>query len=343
MGRLACLTLALLLVSSCDVSTTGVGGEGKPCFSDGTCESGLSCNSDNICEGCHASCTGRQCGDDGCGGSCGACPSATEFCNQSGQCIDDCNAKECGASPNEGFDCGACSARKLCIRGRCEELMASMTGGSFDMGSESGGPDERPVHYVTLPPFEIMKTEVTMEQYRQCVIDGACSDPDSGRLCNWNVSGHGAYPINCVDWYQAAFFCGWAGGRLPSEAEWEYAARSGGRDMTYPWGDDSPTCSLANYSGCEDETWTVCTAAAGNTSQGLCDMAGNALEWVQDWYHDDYSGAPSDGSAWESPPGDHRVLRGGSWFSNADNLRSSIRFWGDPSRRDSYLGFRCAR
>ncbi len=260
MGRLACLTMALLLVSSCDVSNTGVGGEGEPCFSDGTCESGLSCNSDNICEGCHASCTGRQCGDDGCGGSCGACPSATEFCNQSGQCIDDCNAKECGYSPNEWFNCGTCPARELCIRGTCEDLLVSMTGG-----------------------------------------------------------------------------------RLPSEAEWEYAARSGGRDMTYPWGDDSPTCSLANYSGCEDKTWTVCTAAAGNTSQGLCDMAGNALEWVQDWYHDDYSGAPSDGSAWESPPGDHRVLRGGSWFSNADNLRSSIRFWGDPSRRDSYLGFRCAR
>jgi formylglycine-generating enzyme required for sulfatase activity len=165
--------------------------------------------------------------------------------------------------------------------------------------------------------------------------------------------------VNCVDWDQAVDFCQWVGGRLPSEAEWEYAARSGGQDITYPWGNDSPTCSLANchifYIGCEGSTASSCSRTAGNTTQGLCDMAGNVSEWVQDWFHYSYdcdanpaycpSGgrAPTDGSAWESPIGTERAIRGGCWSNNATWLSTFNRFSYPPSIWTAEVGLRCAR
>jgi formylglycine-generating enzyme required for sulfatase activity len=87
----------------------------------------------------------------------------------------------------------------------------------------------------------------------------------------------------------------------------------------------------------------VCSKPAGNTDQGLCDMSGNVWEWVQDWYHDDYSGAPTDGSAWVSPSGTSRVIRGGSLFSYSDMLRSAYRLMDDPNGYSEALGFRCVR
>ena len=123
--------------------------------------------------------------------------------------------------------------------------------------------------------------------------------------------------MNCLDWQQAVDFCAWAGGRLPSEAEWEYAARSGGPSSSYkyPWGNDAATCTYAvmddgGYGCGTGRTWSVCSKPAGNTSQGLCDMSGNVWEWVEDWYHGDYTGAPTDGSAWVSPT---RLVPGVSW------------------------------
>ena len=216
------------------------------------------------------------------------------------------------------------------------------------MGSDAGDADERPVHQVTVSSFEMMHTEVTLEFYGQCVNDGACTAPDTGTFCNWEVAGRDYHPVNCVDWNQAKSFCDWAGGRLPSEAEWEYAARGRGQDIEYPWGDQTATCQYAvmddGPSGCgHDSTWSVCSKTAGNTAQGLCDMAGNVLEWVQDWYHGSYSGAPADGSAWEDPVGDKRVKRGGSWYGFADSLRTSHRNLGYPDSRNFYNGFRCAR
>jgi iron(II)-dependent oxidoreductase len=239
----------------------------------------------------------------------------------------------------------ACNPSGICV-GSCHSCVTgwtSISGSAFDMGSDTGGADEQPVHSVTVPSFEMMTTEVTVELYRQCVKDYACTDPGTESLCNWGVSGRDDHPVNCVDWQQSVDFCQWAGARLPSEAEWEYAARSEGQNILYPWGDDLPTCSLANYTGCEDETWAVCNATAGNTTQGLCDMAGNVWEWVQDWYHDSYTGAPLNGSAWESPSGDYRVIRGGAWDVLAGGLRVSYRSKAYPDAEFSYYGFRCAR
>ena len=225
-------------------------------------------------------------------------------------------------------------------------------GGRFDMGSENGDDDERPVHAVDVSTFELARTEVTVAQYRACVDAGRCEAPDTGHdYCNWGVAGRDDHPVNCVDWNQARAFAAFVGGRLPSEAEWEYAARSGGRDQTYPWGDERATCERAvmetddGLNGCgKDRTWPVCSKLAGNSAQGLCDLAGNVGEWVEDCWHDSYDGAPADGGAWvDDCAGDSRVYRGGSWYYVAQSCRAAFRYWNTPSIRDYYLGFRPAR
>jgi len=224
-------------------------------------------------------------------------------------------------------------------------------GGTFQMGSNNGRSNEKPVRYV--PSFELMKTEVTVGQYRECVEAGSCSEPtaysSSGweKSCNWGQSGREDHPINCVDWEQAQDFAAWAGGRLPTEAEWEYAARSGGKAWTYPWGDEKATCSRAvmddGGNGCgQNRTWPVCSKPAGNSTHGVCDLAGNVWEWVQDGYHDSYSGAPGDGRAWEDGAS-YRVIRGGGWGNIASYLRAPHRSGSGPPYRYIRLGFRLAR
>jgi formylglycine-generating enzyme required for sulfatase activity len=228
-----------------------------------------------------------------------------------------------------------------------------MAGGTFTMGSADGDADERPAHSVTVPPFEILRAEVTVAEYEKCVFMEKCHWPPDKRDaegCNW---GHGArsdHPINCVDWDQAKFYCEWIGGRLPTEAEWEFAARSGGKDFVYPWGDEEANCDLATMAtqdgnGCgEERTGPVCAKTAGNTAQGLCDMAGNVAEWVEDKYHAHYNGAPSDGSAWPAVAEKHRVIRGGSWLNaEAKGLRAAERVKFRPNFGDIHNGFRCAR
>ena len=235
------------------------------------------------------------------------------------------------------------------------EEWVTIPGGSFEMGSESGDDDERPVHTVRVSSFELMKTEVTVGQYRKCVEAGDCAAPEaydssSGwkKYCNWGQSGREDHPLNCVDWTQAQAFAKWAGGRLPTEAEWEYAARSGGKSWTYPWGPEGAAdCTRAvmddGGKGCgEDRTWPVCSKPAGNSTHGVCDLAGNVWEWVQDTYHDTYNGAPDDGTALEGDAS-YRVNRGGSWFNTASDLRASNRRGFDPSNRLDDLGFRLAR
>ena len=235
---------------------------------------------------------------------------------------------------------GAVSAGKVGVE------WVSLPGGTFSMGSEDGDEDEKPVRQVTVSAFQLAKTEVTVGQYRACVEARVCSAPDTGTYCNWGVAGRDDHPVNCVDWTQAAAFSRWVGGRLPTEAEWEYAARSGGGSQTHPWGNEASSCRRAvmddGGDGCgKDRTWPVCSKSAGHTRQGICDMIGNVWEWTSDWY-----GAYSAGAARNpqgAASGSYRVFRGCGWFNSAGGCGAAIRVRRTPSYRDGDLGFRPSR
>jgi formylglycine-generating enzyme required for sulfatase activity/thiol-disulfide isomerase/thioredoxin len=235
-------------------------------------------------------------------------------------------------------------------RGKAGIEWVRIPGGSFEMGSTDGESYEKPVHTVRIRTFDLMKTEVTVGQYRACVRAGACTEPDVGFDCNYEESGREDHPVNCVDWNQVQAFATWAGGRLPTEAEWEYAARSGGKKRKYPWGNEKPTCAhavmteFAGRKGCgKKRTWPVCSKRRGNSRHGVCDLAGNVWEWVQDSWHDSYRGAPSDGSAWAWEGGNIGVRRGGSWYSDASWMRAAVRRWKGHADTSGVDGFRLAR
>ncbi len=197
--------------------------------------------------------------------------------------------------------------------------------GVFQMGPTMADlineyPQEFPIHQVTIEnDFWMTKSEITVAQYRQCVVAGVCTEPLTINGCNWNQSQKDLHPINCIDWRQARVFAHWIGGELPSEAQWEYAGRNRGQDVIFPWGNDDPTCNLLNYDApCYGSTTEVC-ALIGYTSQGLCDMAGNVWEFMLDHYHENYDLAPSNEQAWcdtlncELMEDTQVSIRGGSW------------------------------
>ncbi len=203
-------------------------------------------------------------------------------------------------------------------------------GGTFKMGSNQ----------VTLSTFEMSKTEVTVAQYGACVNAGACTKPKTGKYYNWGVSGRENHPINGVDWNQAVTFARWAGGRLPTEAQWEYAARAG-TTTRFACGDsDSCLDSMGWYSkNSGKRTHSVRTKRAN--SWGLYDMHGNVWEWVSDWYGSYPSGSVTDPVGPSS--GSYRVYRGGGWRRSAGICRSANRLRNSPGLRADYLGFRLAR
>ncbi len=207
-------------------------------------------------------------------------------------------------------------------------------------------------HLVEVKNFDISKTEVTVAQYRKCVEAGVCSVPDDNhfsKYCNWGHKDRDQHPINCVDWGQARTFAKWVGGDLPSEAQWEYAKRSGGQDIEYPWGDDMPTCEISNiFYACHRQTIPVCSKPKGNTKQGLCDMIGNVWEWLLDEYHDSFNNAPTDGTAWCSDvacshPSAFRVNRGNGWNNDDWHLIANNREYDIHQGRYSNLGFRVVK
>jgi formylglycine-generating enzyme required for sulfatase activity len=233
--------------------------------------------------------------------------------------------------------------------------MVLIPAGEFWMGcapnDEMCDDDEKPYHKVYLDAYYIDRHEVTVAEYRKCVKAGKCTPPSTEGNCNWGKSGRDNYPVNCVDWYQADAYCRWAGKRLPTEAEWEKAAR-GTDGRIYPWGDELPSCKYAVMSDEERGwscgkgftfTWPVCSKPRGNSPYGLCDMAGNVWEWVYDRYDENYySSSPSRNPTGPSS-GQIRVLRGGSWWSfTPAPLRASDREKGSPEYRFEVLGFRCA-
>ena len=238
-------------------------------------------------------------------------------------------------------------------------LLSALPGGTFSMGSTEGESDEKPVHQVTVSGFQMAKSEVTFRQYEACVRAGACTAAhvddgscyvrDGSSWANGKLpeSFRGAdQPAVCVDWAQAVAFSSWVGGRLPTEAEWEYAARNGGARVRNPWGSDAASCARVvmgdGGNGCgRGSTWPVCSKSAGNTRQGLCDMIGNVWEWTSDWYGDYSSGSARNPQG--ASGGSRRVYRGCSWRSAADYCRAAYRGWFTPSNRYSDLGVRPAR
>jgi len=228
--------------------------------------------------------------------------------------------------------------------------MAQIPAGCFDMGDafSEGGPDELPVHNVCISAFEMDVHEVTNAEYRQCVTFGGCTAPsDSSSHTRPTYYGDPAYddfPVIWVDWYKAEDYCTWAEKRLPTEAEWEYAARGGLAGKRYPWG-DTISGTDANYTDPGDP-WDHDTSEVeyyGPNGYGLYDMAGNVWEWVNDWYQSNYYSVSPPNDPPGPGSGTSRVLRGGSWYYSTISLRVARRFNYYPSLEFNSLGFRCAR
>ena len=200
--------------------------------------------------------------------------------------------------------------------------------GTFQMGSDDGGDDERPVHRVTMSGFWIQEHEVTNEEYRR--FDAGHQFP----------SGQERYPVVAVSWQQAIDYARSRGGSLPTEAQWEFAAR-GAAGRTYPWGERAPTCQLAQVNGCgETASIPVMSRPDGATPEGVHDLAGNVGEWVRDWYGPYEASDALDPTGAQS--GSSRVLRGGDFESSAIDLRGSFRINFVPVSVSDDFGFRVA-
>ena len=273
-----------------------------------------------------------------------------EAIRESNKIAPHCQPASTGSNPSPG------SLGDTYLRPLDEMDMVYVPGGEFQMGSPATDPDanegEFPQHRVTLDGFWIDSTEVTNAQYTNCIDGGSCQESRYAKTPTYNGPD---YPIVGISWQNAADYCAWAGGRLPTEAEWEYAAR-GEQGFRYPWGDRFDG-NLVNFCDLNcGETWAddeiddgfaenapVATYPAGASWTGAFDLAGNVWEWVEDWYTDYTTEAQTNPHG--PPSGDYKIIRGGCYANGADGVRSAYRFAGggdiSPTFRHPNIGFRC--
>jgi formylglycine-generating enzyme required for sulfatase activity len=223
----------------------------------------------------------------------------------------------------------------------------SIPAGPFQMGIGPGTSIRGPMHTVYLDSYQIMRHEVTNWQYMQCVIQQGCSGLMYGysysRNSYYGNPNYVDYPVLWNTWYMANQYCAWAGGRLPTEAEWEKAARGASDTRDYPWGNQDIDCTRANYDlSCLGDTAMVGSYPAGSSPYGAMDMIGNVWEWVNDWYQWDYYAiSPS-----YNPPGpatgNYKVIRGSSYLGNVPSSYVYDRMYRAPDFL-SDIGFRCVK
>jgi formylglycine-generating enzyme required for sulfatase activity len=218
--------------------------------------------------------------------------------------------------------------------------MVYVPAGEFLMGSTEDDPDahpeEKPQHAVYLDAFWIDRTEVTNDQYRKCMEAGACREPgcwDDGDLNAPNQ------PVVCMNWADAQDYAAWVGGRLPTEAEWEKAAR-GTDGRIYPWGNNPPDCDRTNHEGCAGKALPVGSHPDGASPYGVLDMAGNVREWVADWYDTDYYSQSPLRNPQGPESGSFRVLRGASFNYYRWVARCANREGNYPINWNWWIGFR---
>jgi len=260
-------------------------------------------------------------------------PGSAELCNFRD---DDCN--------------GRVDDTKACVAPRLDPSAVKVPAGRFLMGSATGAKDEKPVHEVQLAAMRLDRYEVTNRRYAACEKSGNCKPPSllssHLRKSYYRNAEFADYPVVFVSWEQADNFCRQAGGRLPTEAEWERAAKGDSPSArVYPWGNEAPDCSKANLGGpgsCVGDTDRVGRRPLGASPFGAMDMAGNVWEWTADWYDATYYAS----SAGRDPKGPEKgrlkVMRGGCWLSGADSLRVTCRKAELPATWAYNVGFRCA-